>query len=157
MDWLARWALTGMMILGMMAWWWPGYRSWGSAVSALATVLALWLAARIVAGDRRVPGHPIHLVVLVPAGIMAMHLARDILAKDAPTVMPFVRAISRNERPENSLNRNISLCSSESMSIAALISSEVSRATALSSGVFSGADATEGSNGSRPPTSDPAR
>ena len=79
-DWLARWALTGMMILGMMAWWWPGYRSWGSAVAALTLVLGLWLAARIVAGDRGVPGHPIHLVVLVPAGIMVLHLARDILA-----------------------------------------------------------------------------
>ncbi len=79
-DWLARWALTGMMILGMMAWWWPGYRSWGSAVAAMTLVLGLWLAARIVAGDRGVPGHPVHLVVLVPAGIMVLHLARDILA-----------------------------------------------------------------------------
>jgi hypothetical protein len=80
-DWLARWALTGMMILGMMAWWWPGYRSWGSAVAGLALVLVLWLGARVVGGDRGVPGHPVHLVVLVPAGIMIMHLARDILAE----------------------------------------------------------------------------
>ncbi len=76
-EWLARWALTGMMILGMMAWWWPGYRSWGSAVAGLTLVLGLWLTARIVGADRSVPGHPVHLVIFVPACILAVHLALD--------------------------------------------------------------------------------
>ena len=86
-EWLARWALTGMMTLGMMAWWWPGYRSWGSAVAGLALVLALWLTARIVGTERRVPGHPVHLVMLVPAGILIVHLGLDITspARHIPT------------------------------------------------------------------------
>jgi len=79
-QWLARWSLAGVMILGMLAWWWPGYRSWGSAVGALTLVLGLWLAAKIVDGDRTVPGHLFHLAVLAPAGILTFHLARHALA-----------------------------------------------------------------------------
>jgi hypothetical protein len=83
-QWLARWVLAGMMILGMIAWWWPGYRSWGSAVAALLLVLGLWLVSRILDSDRSVPGHPFHLVVLVPAGVLAVHFVRHGLLSGPP-------------------------------------------------------------------------
>ena len=78
-QWLARWSLGAAMILGMMSWWWPGYRSWGSVLASIALVLSLWLAARILSADRSVPGHPVHFVLLIPAAILAVHFARHVL------------------------------------------------------------------------------
>jgi len=74
-EWLARWLLAAVVILGMLAWWWPGFRSWGNTGAGLAVGLALWLLWRTVSGDRTVPGHPFHLVMVVPGAILTGHLA----------------------------------------------------------------------------------
>ena len=42
----------------------------------LLAVLGLWLMWRTVADDRTVPGHPFHIVLLAPAGILAWHFIR---------------------------------------------------------------------------------
>ena len=77
---MARWLLAGVVIVGMVTWWWPGYRSWGAMTAGLLAVFTLWLAWRMVCGERTVPGHPIHLVLLVPAVILMYHLTRAELA-----------------------------------------------------------------------------
>ena len=42
----------------------------------LLAVLGLWLMSRTVSGDRTVPGHPFHVILLVPAGILTWHVVR---------------------------------------------------------------------------------
>lgn len=66
--------LASVVILGMWAWWWPGYRSWGAMAVGLLVVLTLWLVWRTVRGDRTVPGHPVHAVLLLPAAVLAFHV-----------------------------------------------------------------------------------
>jgi len=73
---IARWTLVWLMVLGPLAWWWVGYGSWGALTGGLLAVLGLWLMWRTVADDRSVPGHPFHLVLLGPAGILAWHFIR---------------------------------------------------------------------------------
>jgi len=73
---LARWVLVAAVVFGMLTWCWPGYRSWGAMAAAVGVVLAFWLLWRTVSGDRTVPGHPIHAALLVPAVILAVHVAR---------------------------------------------------------------------------------
>ena len=73
---IARWTLAGVVIAGMLAWWWPGYRAWGATAAALAVVLTLWLLWRTVDADRSLPGHPVYGALLGPALILGWHLAR---------------------------------------------------------------------------------
>jgi len=73
---LARWVLVSVVALAMLAWWGPGYRSWGALSAALLVVLAFWLLWRTVLGDRTVPGHPIHAVLLAPVVVLVFHVLR---------------------------------------------------------------------------------
>jgi hypothetical protein len=81
---IARWTLAGVVIAGMLAWWWPGYRAWGATAAALAVVLTLWLLWRIVLADRSLPGHPVYVALLGPALILGWHLARTGFVPAAP-------------------------------------------------------------------------
>jgi hypothetical protein len=71
------WILTGVVGIGMLTWWWPGYPTWGGVVMGLLLVWALWLAWRTLSGDGTVPGNPVHLALLGPAVILTYHLARS--------------------------------------------------------------------------------
>jgi len=72
---LARWLLAGVVVAGMLTWWWPGYRAWGAIIGGVLAVMALWLTCRTVACDRTVPGHPTYLALIGPAGVLVYHLA----------------------------------------------------------------------------------
>jgi len=76
LEWLARWVLAGVVTLGALTWWWPGYPSWGTAAMGLLAVLSVWLLWRTVSARRDVPGHPIHLVLAVPCLILAYHFVQ---------------------------------------------------------------------------------
>lgn len=77
LDSLARWMLAGLVVVAMLAWPRPSLIGWGALTIGLLTTLLLWLMSRTVAGDRTVPGHPVHWVLLGPAAILAYHLGRE--------------------------------------------------------------------------------
>ncbi len=69
-----RWALVGVIVVGMLTWWSPGYHAWGALIGGVMLLWMLWLVWKVVAGDRTVPGHPLYLGLLIPAGILVYHL-----------------------------------------------------------------------------------
>jgi hypothetical protein len=90
---LARAALAAVIVLAMLAWWWPGYRRWGAAAAGVAGVLVLWVLWRIVSADRKVPGHPIHLVLLLPAVVLSVHLGGIALGTPAGSTWQLAGAL----------------------------------------------------------------
>jgi hypothetical protein len=72
---VARWALAALIVAVMLACWRPGYRPWGAVAAGILLLFILHLARRAHAGDRTVPGHPVHLALLGPAVVLAYHLA----------------------------------------------------------------------------------
>ena len=79
-----RWLLTGVIALGMLTWWSPGYFAWGGMVASVGVILAFWLCWRTIAADRTVPGNPIYLALLGPGAVMMFHLARTGLGAAEP-------------------------------------------------------------------------
>ena len=73
---IARWTLVWVVVLGSLSWWWVGYDSWAGLSGGILGVLGLWLMWRTVADNRTVPGHPLHIALVVPAVILACHFAR---------------------------------------------------------------------------------
>jgi len=67
--------MTGVVVLGMLTWWQPGYRTWGALALALLVACALWLMWRTILGDRSVPGNPVYLALLGPAAMLTYHLS----------------------------------------------------------------------------------
>lgn len=83
LEWMARWTWAGVVLLGMLTWWWPGYRAWGAMSIGLLGVLAIWLFWKMVAGERTLPGHPLYVSLLVPSAILVYHLAATGLGTEA--------------------------------------------------------------------------
>ena len=81
---IARWVLAAAVVLGVMTWWWPSYRSWAALAASLMAVWALWLVCRMVQGRSSVPGHPVYLALLGPAAVLTWHMARTGLGAEAP-------------------------------------------------------------------------
>ncbi len=76
---LAQWSLMAVFVLGMFAWTQPSYYAWGCWAGGLFAVLAIWMLAGVVAGDHRVPVHPIQLVILTVGIIVSYHLSSNTL------------------------------------------------------------------------------
>ncbi|MCD6365684.1 MAG: hypothetical protein J7M14_07395 [Planctomycetes bacterium] len=70
---IIRWMLVTLITMGMLLWWWPGYRNWGALSAGLLAAYCLWLMWRVVASDRTVPGHPFHLVLAFPVAAFTCH------------------------------------------------------------------------------------
>ena len=77
-----------MVVLGSLSWWWVGYHSWAGLTAAVLVVLGLWLMWRTVAMQRTVPGHPIHLVLAVPAAILACHFVHHVFLAESSAARP---------------------------------------------------------------------
>ena len=77
------------MVLGPLSWWWVGYRGWGGLTGGLLVVMGLWLMWRTAADNRTVPGHPVYLVLVVPAAILSWHFVRHglVSAPQAPQAL----------------------------------------------------------------------
>jgi hypothetical protein len=75
---LARWTLAVLVVVSMFAWWWPSLRAWASLLAGLGVVLLLWTMWRTAAGDRTIPGHPIHVALLGPVLVLAGHLVAEV-------------------------------------------------------------------------------
>jgi len=71
---IARWMLAGVVIVGMLSWWWPEYRTWGATAACLLAVWMLWLIRGTVTAEPTVPGHPVYSALLGPAAVLTMHL-----------------------------------------------------------------------------------
>lgn len=91
---VARWMLAALLAFGMLLWWWPGFRAWGAAAIGLMVVWGVWLLWRTVDGDRSVPGHPFHLALIVPAGVLVWHAAGSELAPGDPYPLAAALTIS---------------------------------------------------------------
>ncbi len=76
---LARLTLAGCLVTAALTLWWPSLGGWSALTAAALVVWVFWLVWRIVDGDRRVPGHPLHwalagLLVLAEAHALATAL-----------------------------------------------------------------------------------
>ncbi len=72
---VARWMLAALLAFGMLLWWWPGFRAWGAAAAGLMVLWGIWLLWRTVDVDRSVPGHPFHVALVLPTGVLVWHVA----------------------------------------------------------------------------------
>ena len=66
---LARWTVVGLIVVGVSAWGRPSFRAWGGATAGLLAAFALWVMAKTLSADRSVAGHPVYLVLLIPAAV----------------------------------------------------------------------------------------
>ncbi len=82
LETVGRWTLAGVIIVGMVTLWWPSYYSWGVCAAGLMSVFGIWLVWKTVLKDRKILGHPVHAVLLIPALILIYHLASTGLGLD---------------------------------------------------------------------------
>ncbi len=81
---ISRWALAFVVFFGMLTWWRPSYRTWGTLSGSLLVIFALWITWRILDRDRTAPGHAFHLVLLGPAVILLGHAIHRGLLQTLP-------------------------------------------------------------------------
>ena len=76
---IARWMLACVVVVAVGLWPTPSLAGWGAVTVALLATLVLWLLQRIVCGERHMPVQVFHWALLVPAAVLAVHLARHYL------------------------------------------------------------------------------
>ncbi len=79
---LSRLSLAVVAVAGMLAWWWPSYRTWGAMGAALLVIWALWLCRQLVEGVHTVGGNPIYLALLAPTLVLAGHFGGSGLGRE---------------------------------------------------------------------------
>lgn len=72
---LVRWLFAGLVVVGMVSWWMPSYQTWGALAGGLVVAFSLWVCWQTVTCNRSVPGHPLYIVLLIPAAVLTVHLA----------------------------------------------------------------------------------
>ncbi|MBT3199068.1 MAG: hypothetical protein HN350_04040 [Phycisphaerales bacterium] len=77
---LVSWMYLTVVLAGLLTWWWPDYVAWGALIGGLLITLLLWLCWRTLSVIRTVPGHPIYMVLLIPAAVLTYHLSLTGLA-----------------------------------------------------------------------------
>lgn len=82
----------GVVVVGMLTWWWPGFRTWGAMSAGVILSFVLWLLWRTVSADRTVPGHPIYFALAGPVLVLLYHLGRTGLGQ-TPVVPSELRGI----------------------------------------------------------------
>jgi len=70
---IARWLLACGVVVVVVAWPTPSLAGWGTLSAALAAVLVLWLAQRVLARDYQVPAHGFHWALLALAALLVGH------------------------------------------------------------------------------------
>ncbi|MHC4984597.1 MAG: hypothetical protein ACYTFO_00420 [Planctomycetota bacterium] len=77
----ARWVLAVVVMVVMLAGWWPGLAGWGVVITALLGVLAIWLMQHIVSGQRVLPTQAGMWALIPPAAILVGHFVNHNLIK----------------------------------------------------------------------------
>jgi len=72
---IARWMLACVVVVSAGIWSTPSLAGWGAVTAAMLVTLVLWLLQRITCGERRMPVQAFHWALLIPAAILAIHLA----------------------------------------------------------------------------------
>lgn len=70
---IALWMFIGVVVVGTLTWWWPGYHAWGALGAALLAVWTVWLIWQMVSGRRTVAANPAHLALLAPVVLLTVH------------------------------------------------------------------------------------
>lgn len=71
--------LTALVALAALLWWWPSFQTWGAAIASLLAVWTLWLFWSVANRDRPAASNPMHVAVLVLAGMVLHHLVGPML------------------------------------------------------------------------------
>ena len=76
---VARWVLAGVVMVAMLAGWWPGFAAWGTLIVAVLAVLIIWLMRHVVSGEQTILTQPALWPLLGPALILSWHFVRHSL------------------------------------------------------------------------------
>ncbi len=77
---VSRWTLLGVLLVAPVSLWWPTRAGWAALLAGTLAVWVLWLCWRTTAEKTDVPGHAMHLALLVAVGITVYHLIGHALA-----------------------------------------------------------------------------
>lgn len=71
---ICRAGLVVLLLTAPATLWWPSVPGWAAFTAALMTIWGAWICWRILAGQRTIPTHPIHLALAIVAAGAVAHL-----------------------------------------------------------------------------------